>query len=63
MYKVMSVPGGWQVFWVENEDAQPRPVRVEPYKHRPSAYRKAKQLNDAAKIIDEIVAKDGAIIL
>jgi hypothetical protein len=63
MYKVLSVPGGWQVFWVENEDFQPRPVRVEPYKQRQSAYRKAKQLNNAAKNVDAMIAKDGAIIL
>jgi len=63
VYQVQKVAGGYQVFWVENETAQPRPVRVEPYKHRQSAYRKAKQLNDAAKAVDEMVKKDGAIIL
>jgi hypothetical protein len=63
MYKVIPVPGGYQVFWVENEGATPRPVRVEPFKHRQSAHRKAKQLNDAVKEIDEMIAKDGAIII
>lgn len=63
MYKVLPVKGGYQVFWVENEDAQPRPVRVEPYKHRQSAYRKAKQLNDAVNNVDEMIKKNGAIIL
>lgn len=63
MYKVLEVKGGWQVFWVENETAQPRPVRVEPYKQRQSAYRKAKQLNDAVKEVDEMIRKNGAIIL
>jgi len=63
VYQVQKVTGGYQVFWVENEAAQPRPVRVQPYKQRQSAYRKAKQLNDAAKVIDAMIKKDGAIIL
>jgi hypothetical protein len=63
MYKVLPVEGGFQVFWVENETTQPRPVRVEPYKHRQSAHRKAKELNDAVKNVDEMVKRDGAIII
>lgn len=63
MYKVLPVPGGWQVYWVEHDTARPRPVRVEPYKQRQSAYRKAKELNKAVQETDDMIAKDGAIIL
>ncbi len=63
MYKVFPVEGGYQVFWVEKEGAIPRPVRVESYKQRQSAYRKAKQLNDEAKEVDKFLVRDGAIII
>ena len=65
MYKVLPVPGGWQVFWIECPDALPRRVdgRIEPYKQRQAAYRRCKTLNDALKPIEKMVAETGAIIL
>ena len=65
MYKVLKVQGGWQVFWVESPDTEPRPIdgRLEPYKQRQAAYRRCKKLNDAIKDIDYRIARDGAIIL
>lgn len=62
-YIVLEVPGGYQVFWKENDDLPPRPVRVEPYRHHQSAYRKAKQLNNSLKEVEAMIERDGAIIL
>lgn len=70
MYKVLAVEGGWSVFWLETPDAEPRLIphtdklgRVVPYPQRQAAYRRCKKLNDAAKAVDAMIAKDGAIIL
>jgi hypothetical protein len=63
MYEVIKVDGGWQVAWVESPGTLPRPVRVKPYKQRQGAYRKRKQLNDALQDVDQMIAKDGAIIV
>lgn len=74
MYKVLSVEGGYQIFWcphyldtdarTEDErfaDARPASKRVYPQKQ--GAGRRCKQLNDALKDVDEMIKKDGAIIL
>ena len=75
MYKVLPNQGGWSVFRVDSPDAAPILVpkavqlpqdeahKWEPYSKRQAAYRRAKQLNDAEKEIDAMIAKDGAIIL
>jgi hypothetical protein len=75
MYKVFPVEGGFQVFWVESPGTEPlavpRPVftpsdeacKYAPYVHRQAAYRRCKKLNDAVRQVDEMIAKDGAIIL
>ncbi len=63
MYEVFKVEGGWQVCWVENSDTPARPVRVKPYKQRQGAYRKRKELNDALKEVDQMIAEKGAIII
>lgn len=62
MYKVLPVEGGWQVFWIESPDTEPRRIdgRIEPYRQRQAAYRRCKKLNDAVKRIDEQIERDGA---
>jgi hypothetical protein len=69
MYKVLKVEGGWSVFRVDSPDTEPVLIphlvkgEVKPYGKRQAAYRRAKQLNDAEKQIDEMIKRDGAIIL
>ena len=71
MYKVFPCKdGGWQVFWVESPDTEPVLVphtnklgQVVPYPQRQAAYRRCKKLNDAVKEVDQMIARDGAIIL
>jgi hypothetical protein len=67
MYEVFKVDGGWQVYWVDGSKDDPNaprhPVRVKPYKQPQGAYRKRKQLNDAAKETDQMIAEKGAIII
>lgn len=69
MYKALNVGEGWQVYWLATPDAHPLAVprlrhgKPAPYPHRQGAYRRAKQLNDALKKVDEQIARDGAIIL
>ncbi len=69
MYKVFKDGEGWSVFRVDNPDAAPMLIphlvkgEVKPYAKRQAAYRRAKQLNDAVKNIDEMIKRDGAIIL
>jgi len=70
VYKVLPVEGGYSVFWIESPDIEPRLVphvsgtgQVVPYLHRQAAYRRCKKLNDAVKNIDEMIKRDGAIIV
>jgi len=68
-YKARQVEGGWQVFRVDGPDTEPVLIprikngKVTPYPYKQGAYRKAKQLNDAEKEIDAMIARDGAIIV
>lgn len=70
MYEVLRDGKGWSVYWIEYLGAEPRLVphvnklgEITPYKHRQSAYRRKKGLNDAVKEIDKQIAKNGAIII
>lgn len=69
-YKVFEVEGGHQIFWCPSaplhyNDRVPHSPRV--YPHPNSAYRRCKQLNEryqeAIKKTDEMIKKDGAIII
>jgi hypothetical protein len=68
MYKARKVEGGWQVFRDE-PDTEPvlipriKKGKVTPYPFKQGAYRKAKQLNDAVKEVDTMLARDGASIV
>lgn len=69
VYKARKVEGGgWQVFRCE-PGTEPVLIprikngKVTPYPYKQGAYRKAKQLNDAEKQIDAMIARDGAIIV
>ena len=64
MYKVLKVEGGWLVFYVE-EGKPPRPAdgRAKPYTHKTHAYRRARKLNRDLQEIEQMIARDGAIIL
>ena len=75
MYKVLgNKESGWSV--VYQEEGKPdclipkaalRPTdeahKWEPYKQRSAAYRRCLALNKALKQIDEMIVRDGAIIL
>ena len=69
MYKARKVDGGWDVFRIDGPSTPPvlipHIVRgvISPYPQRQAAYRRCKQLNDADKEIDEMIKRDGAIIL
>jgi hypothetical protein len=67
MYKVFPDGGGWSVFWIESEDAEPRlvprptddPVEARrPYPQRQAAYRRAKKLNDL-RTMEKMVGEGG----
>lgn len=61
-YQVRRVQGGFQV--VAGDGELGRPIDGKSiYKHKQSAYRKRKKLNEACRRIDEMVERDGAIIL
>lgn len=74
MYKVFPVEGGYQIFWcphyldkeARTEDerfADSRPASKKVYPQKQGAGRRCKQLNDALKQTDEMIARDGAIII
>ena len=70
MYKVLRDGDGWSVFWIEHPDAEPVLIphtnklgQIVPYTQRQAAYRRCKKLSDAAKEVDAMIARDGAIIL
>ena len=67
MYEVYKVEGGWQVYWVDGPREDPlaprHPVRVKPYKQPQGAYRKRAQLNEAVSQTEQMIAKDGAMIM
>jgi hypothetical protein len=60
-YKVLSFGEKWGV--VRSSDEHPRPVGEHLYTHQTHAYRKCRKLNQAAREIDAMIARDGAIIL
>ncbi len=64
MYKPLPVEGGWLVFYIE-EDKPPRPAdgRTKPYPHKTHAYRRARKLNKALEEVEQMIKRDGAIIL
>lgn len=69
MYKVFPDGECWSVFRCE-PDTEPVLVphtnklgQIVPYRQRQAAYRRCKKLNDAAKEVDAMIARDGAIIL
>lgn len=49
MYKVFKVEGGYQVFWVSEDEVRIADGRVKPYPSRQNAYKRCKQLNDERK--------------
>lgn len=63
-YKVRRIGQFWYI-WLINEDNEPiRPIDGNPpYKHRQSAYKRCKKLNDLLKRTDEEIARTGAIIV
>lgn len=74
MYRVFPVEGGYQIFWcphyldkdARTEDeklAEMRPASKKIYPQKQGAQRRKKQLNDELGVIDEMIKKDGAIIL
>ena len=74
MYRVFPVKGGYQIFWcphyndkdARTEDerfADARPSSKKIYPQKQGAQRRKKQLNDALSVVDEMIKKDGAIII
>lgn len=61
-YKV--VPFGIKWIIVQNTDEYPqRPIGEKTYSQRTHAYRRCRHLNRAAEDIDEMIKRDGTIIL
>lgn len=70
-YKVIKVGEEYQIFWCSSPIEEPQSIKygreAKPYKQRQAAHRRCKQLNDrmdkAVKETDQMIARDGAIIL
>ncbi len=60
-YKV--APFGDKYAVVRSSDEIFRPVGEKMYTHKTHAYRRCRHLNKAAQKIDEMIKRDGAIIL
>jgi hypothetical protein len=60
-YKVMKIGEKYAV--VLSADEHARPVGEKTYSQRTHAYRRCRKLNKAAREIDEMIKRDGAIIL
>ncbi len=61
---------GWHIYRMDdNPDHAPVLIprlvngQIKPYPQRQGVFRRVKQLNDAVKNVDEMIKRDGAIIL
>lgn len=64
MYKVFHVEGGWLVFYVEEgKPLRPADGRAKPYTQKTHAYRRARKLNKDLQEVEQMIKRDGAIIL
>lgn len=64
-YKVFPVEGGFRVYRIDEEGNPLHAAdgRKKPYPHKSNAYRKCREMIKAEQETDQMIKRDGAIII